>query len=84
MHSIQHRTEISHEHKENVALSLLKTLIIWVFVMYWLDGVVVAAQCTATSKIYFAFPTIISQLVLFLWQTVKIDPLGHWRVVDAL
>ena len=29
-------------------------------------------------------PSITSQLVLFLWQTVKIDPLGHVRVVEAL
>ena len=28
-------------------------------------------------EIYFAPPTIISQLVLFLWQTVEIDPLGR-------
>ena len=31
-------------------------------------------------KIYCAPPTIISQLVLFLWQTVEIDPLGHVSV----
>ena len=35
-------------------------------------------------KIYWAPPTIISQLVLFLWQPIKIDPLGHVRVVAAL
>ena len=35
-------------------------------------------------KIYCAPRTIISQLVLFLWQTVEIDPLGHVRVVEAL
>ena len=29
------------------------------------------------SNIYCAPPIIITQLVLFLWQTVKIDPLGH-------
>ena len=29
-------------------------------------------------------PPIISQLVLFLRQTVEIDPLGHLRVVEAL
>ena len=28
-------------------------------------------------KIYCAPPTIISQLVQFLWQTVEIDPMGH-------
>ena len=33
-------------------------------------------------KIYCAPPSIISQLVLFLWQTVEIDPLGHVRVVE--
>ena len=32
-------------------------------------------------KIYCAPPTIISQLVLFLWQTVEIE---HVRVVEAL
>ena len=35
-------------------------------------------------KIYCASPSITSQLVLFLWQTVEIDPLGHVRVVEAL
>ena len=35
-------------------------------------------------KIYCAPPSIISQLVLFLWQTVEIDLLGHVRVVEAL
>ena len=29
-------------------------------------------------------PFTTSQLVLFLWQTVEIDPLGHVRVVEAL
>jgi hypothetical protein len=36
------------------------------------------------SKIYCASPSITSQLVLFLWQTIEIGPLGHVRVVDAL
>ena len=31
-------------------------------------------------KIYCASPSITSQLVLFLWQTVEINPLGHLRV----
>ena len=35
-------------------------------------------------KIYCASPSISSQLVLYLWQTVKIGPLGHVRVVEAL
>jgi hypothetical protein len=35
-------------------------------------------------KIYCASPPITSQLVLFLWKTVEIDPLGHVRVVEAL
>ena len=35
-------------------------------------------------KIYCASQTIISQLVLFLWKIVEIDPLGHVRVVEAL
>jgi hypothetical protein len=35
-------------------------------------------------KMYCAPPTIISQLVLFLWQTVEIDPLGLVRVVETL
>jgi hypothetical protein len=35
-------------------------------------------------KIYCVPLTIISQLVLFLWQTIKIDPLGEVRVVEAL
>ena len=35
-------------------------------------------------KTYCAPQTITSQLVLFLWQTVEIGPLGHVRVVEAL
>jgi hypothetical protein len=35
-------------------------------------------------KIYCAPPSIISQLVLFLRQTVEIDPLGLVRGVEAL
>ena len=34
--------------------------------------------------IYCASPSITSQLVLFLWQTVEIGPLGRVRVVEAL
>ena len=34
-------------------------------------------------KIYCASPSFTSQLVLFLWQTVEIGPLGHVRVVEA-
>jgi hypothetical protein len=35
-------------------------------------------------NIYCASPSITSQLVLFLWQTVEIGLLGHLRVVEAL
>ena len=42
---------------------------------------VIVARCTAT---YCASPSTTSQLVLFLWQTVEIRPLGHVRVVQAL
>jgi hypothetical protein len=35
-------------------------------------------------KIYCDSPSITSQLVLFLWQTIEIDLLGHVRVVEAL
>ena len=35
-------------------------------------------------KIYCASPSITSQLVLFLWQTVEMGPLRHVRVVEAL
>ena len=35
-------------------------------------------------KIYCASSPITSQIVLFLWQTVEIGPLGHVRVVEAL
>ena len=35
-------------------------------------------------KIYCASPYITSHLVLFLWQTVEIGPLGHVRGVEAL
>ena len=38
---------------------------------------VIAVQCTAP-------PSITSQLVLLLWKTVEIGPLGHVRVVEAL
>ena len=54
------------------------------YILCWFDGVVTAVQCTVTFKIYCAPLTIISQLVLFLWQTIEIDPLGHVRVVEAL
>ena len=48
------------------------------------NRVIIAVQCTATYKIYSASPSITSQLVLFLWRTVEIVPLGHVRVVEAL
>ena len=50
------------------------------------NGVVIATLPNAlrTFKIYCASISITSQLVLFLWQTVEIDPLGHVRVVEAL
>ena len=35
-------------------------------------------------KIYCASPPITSPLILFLWQTVEIDPQGQVRVVEAL
>jgi len=35
-------------------------------------------------KVYYASPPITSQLVLFLWQTVEIGPLGNVRVVEVL
>ena len=35
-------------------------------------------------KIYCASPPITSQLILFLWQTIEIGPLGHVRDVEAL
>ena len=35
-------------------------------------------------KIDCTSPSITSQLLLFLWRNVEIDPLGHVRVVDAL
>ena len=35
-------------------------------------------------KIYCASPSITSQLVLFLCQTVEIGPLGHVRVSSAV
>ena len=35
-------------------------------------------------KTYCASSSITSQLILFLWQTVEIGPLGHVRVVEAL
>ena len=35
-------------------------------------------------KIYCASPPITSQLVIFLWQTLQIGPLGRVRVVEAL
>ena len=55
-------------------------VLILVFLMGWslLPGAL------RPFKIYCASPSITSQLVLFLWQTVEIDPLGHVRVVEAL
>ena len=35
-------------------------------------------------NIYCASPPITSQLILFLWQTVEIGPLGLVRVAEAL
>ena len=35
-------------------------------------------------KIYCPPPSITSQLVLFLWKSVKTGPLGHVRVGEAL
>ena len=53
--------------------------------MYVIVIGIITARCTANFlKIYCASPSITSQLVLFLWQTVEIDPLGHVRVVEAL
>ena len=35
-------------------------------------------------NVHCASSSITSQLVLFLWQTVEIDPLEHVRVIEAL
>ena len=35
-------------------------------------------------KIYCTSPSITFLLVLFLWQTVEINPLGHARIVETL
>ena len=35
-------------------------------------------------KIYCSSLSITSQLVVFLWQTIEIGPLGHVRIVEAL
>ena len=42
------------------------------------------ADALRPFKIYCPSPFITSQLVLFLWQTVEIGPLGYVRVVEAL
>ena len=44
----------------------------------------IAANALRHFKIYCASPPITSQLLLFLWQTIEIGPLGHVRVVEAL
>ena len=49
-----------------------------------IDPIAVLPNALRPSKIYCAPPSIISQVVIFLWQTVEIDPLGHVRVVEAL
>ena len=53
---------------------------------YWycFDGWSFLPNALRPFKIYCAPPIIISQLVLFLWQTVEIDPLGYVRVVEAI
>ena len=45
---------------------------------------VIAANALRPFKIYCASPSVTSQLVLFLWQTVEIGPLKFVRVVEAL
>ena len=40
------------------------------------NGVVIAAKALRPFKIYCASPSIISQLVLFLWQTVETESTG--------
>ena len=49
-----------------------------------LTGWLLLPDALRPFKIYCASPSITSQLVLFLWQTVEIDPLGQMRVVEAL
>ena len=55
-----------------------------IFTCIVLMGWSLLANALRPLKIYCASPSIISQLVLFPWQTVEIDPLGHVRVAEAL
>ena len=61
-------------------LFFLSLLHCWFGLMGWL----LLPNALWPFNIYCAPPTIISQLLLFLWQTVEIDSLGHVRVVEAL
>ena len=56
----------------------------WLGVGLALMGWSLLANELPPFKIYCAPPTIIPQLVLFLWQTIEIDPLEHVKVVEAL
>ena len=55
-------------------------IILW----HCFNGVSLLPNELRPFKIYCAPPNIISQIVLFLWQTIEIDPLGHVRVVESL
>ena len=71
--------------KKNLLIKLL--LIFIIFLLLGLDlglmGWSLLPNALRPFKVYCASPYITSQLVLFLWQTVEIDPLGHVRVVEA-
>ena len=56
----------------------------WLGFWFGLMGWLLLPDALRPFKIYCAPPTIISQLVLFMWQTVEINPLEHVRVVEAL
>ena len=53
-------------------------LILLVLAFVWWGGHCCPMHCNLLRSI------VLPQLVLYLWQTVKIDPLGHVRVVEAL
>ena len=67
------------EARSRIGCIVLYCIVLYCIVLYWRSGHCYPMHCDL-FKIYCAPSTIISQLVLFLWQTVETDPLGHVRV----
>ena len=66
---------------------LIKNKLFQYLAKFWVlcfNGVVFCCPMHCDLLRSIVLPHITSQLVLFLWQTVEIGPLGHVRVVEAL